>query len=61
MNTWNILYRGSLSSCNYACDYCPFAKTANTSAELKKDERELERFVGWAETQRTRSGILITP
>ena len=61
MNTWNILYRGSLSSCNYACDYCPFAKTANTRAELKKDERELGRFVAWVERQRTRIGILITP
>ena len=22
----SILYRGPLSSCNYACGYCPFAK-----------------------------------
>ncbi len=61
MNTWNILYRGSLSSCNYACDYCPFAKTANSRAELRQDERELERFVTWVEAQRRRIGILITP
>lgn len=61
MNTWNILYRGSLSSCNYACDYCPFAKTANTREELRQDERELERFVAWVAMQQRRIGILITP
>lgn len=61
MNTWNILYRGSLSSCNYACDYCPFAKTTNTSAELQQDQSELERFVAWVGTQERRIGILITP
>ena len=26
----SILYRGPLSSCNYACDYCPFAKRPET-------------------------------
>jgi MoaA/NifB/PqqE/SkfB family radical SAM enzyme len=61
MNTWNILYRGSLSSCNYACNYCPFAKTANTRAELHQDELELERFINWVEAQSRRIGILITP
>jgi len=61
MNTWNILYRGSLSSCNYECGYCPFAKTSNTRAELQQDEAELERFVGWVESQSRRVGILITP
>jgi len=61
MNTWNILYRGSLSSCNYECGYCPFAKTANTRAELRQDEWELERFVTWVAGQQRRIGILITP
>jgi MoaA/NifB/PqqE/SkfB family radical SAM enzyme len=60
-NTWNILYRGSLSSCNYSCRYCPFAKTANTRAELQADERELERFVDWVNSRQERIGILITP
>jgi MoaA/NifB/PqqE/SkfB family radical SAM enzyme len=59
--SWNILYRGSLSSCNYACDYCPFAKTANTRAELRQDELELERFVTWVTAQDRQIGILITP
>ena len=34
---WSIYYRGSLSSCNYACGYCPFAKTRNTRSELARD------------------------
>lgn len=61
MKTWDIYYRGSLSSCNYACDYCPFAKTANTRAELRQDQRQLERFVSWVEGREERLGILITP
>jgi MoaA/NifB/PqqE/SkfB family radical SAM enzyme len=61
MNTWHILYRGSLSSCNFECDYCPFAKTKNTRVELQKDERELERFVHWVARQQCRIGILFTP
>lgn len=42
-----VLYRGPLSSCNYDCQYCPFAKHHETAAELKKDRLALERFVGW--------------
>ena len=61
MNTWNILYRGSLSSCNYSCTYCPFAKTTNTREELHQDERELDRFVTWVAAQPRRIGILMTP
>lgn len=40
-----ILYRGPLSSCNYDCHYCPFAKTRDSRAELDTDRRALERFV----------------
>ena len=61
MKAWNILYRGSLSSCNYECGYCPFAKTSNTRAELLKDERELRRFVDWVAEQPNEIGILFTP
>jgi MoaA/NifB/PqqE/SkfB family radical SAM enzyme len=61
MSAWNILYRGSLSSCNYTCVYCPFAKTFNTRDELRKDQVELERFVSWVAAQERRVGILITP
>lgn len=61
-NRWNILYRGPLSSCNYECNYCPFAKTSNTAAEIKADEQCLLRFVDWVEEQTDREiGILITP
>ncbi len=60
--TWNVLYRGSLSSCNYGCPYCPFAKTRNTRAELEKDRAALNSFVDWVEQQAPRSmGILFTP
>jgi MoaA/NifB/PqqE/SkfB family radical SAM enzyme len=61
MSTWNILYRGSLSSCNYECSYCPFAKTSNTRSELLEDQRELEKFADWVETRQERIGVLITP
>ena len=43
----SILYRGPLSSCNYGCAYCPFAKHAETAAELDADRRALERFTDW--------------
>src|SRR5437762_11699225 len=42
---YTTLFRSS--SCNYACEYCPFAKTANTREELRDDERRLKRFVTW--------------
>lgn len=58
---WSIYYRGSLSSCNYACGYCPFAKTRNSRAELALDRRQLERFCAWTAEQPVRLGILFTP
>jgi MoaA/NifB/PqqE/SkfB family radical SAM enzyme len=62
MNTsWSILYRGPLSSCNYECDYCPFAKTRNTREELLDDQRKLNRFRDWVATRREQIGILFTP
>jgi len=42
-----ILYRGPLSSCNYGCLYCPFAKQKESSTELALDEQALTRFVTW--------------
>lgn len=59
--TWSILYRGSLSSCNYACGYCPFAKRANTRAELARDFEELERFVDWVSGCPRELRLLLTP
>ncbi len=61
MNEWNILYRGPLSSCNYACDYCPFAKTRNTAAELAHDAAQLDRFVEWVRGRTESIGVLFTP
>lgn len=59
---WNILYRGPLSSCNYACRYCPFAKKRNTAAQLRDDALKLERFLAWVEAQSPREiGVLFTP
>lgn len=59
---WSILYRGPLSSCNYGCAYCPFAKTKNTREELADDAKRLARFVEWVSTQTDRRiGILFTP
>jgi MoaA/NifB/PqqE/SkfB family radical SAM enzyme len=58
----SILYRGPLSSCNYGCTYCPFAKTKNNRAELADDARKLRRFVDWIRAQSQHSfGILFTP
>ncbi len=61
MSRWSILYRGPLSSCNYGCTYCPFAKTVNSAAELREDARQLERFVAWVETRPEDIGVLFTP
>lgn len=58
---WFILYRGPLSSCNYACGYCPFAKTRNTREELRHDAACLERFVDWVASRDESIGILFTP
>ena len=44
-----ILYRGPLSSCNYDCHYCPFAKRHETARELAHDRAALRRFLDWAE------------
>ncbi len=59
---WSILYRGTLSGCNYSCDYCPFAKKKDSRKVLEKDAYELNRFVNWVETRKKeRIGILFTP
>ncbi len=58
----SILYRGPLASCNYACDYCPFAKRTDTPEQLAHDRACLERFVGWAGTRTANTlGVLFTP
>ncbi|MEM9982073.1 MAG: STM4011 family radical SAM protein, partial [Bacteroidota bacterium] len=61
MKDWSILYRGSLSSCNYDCDYCPFGKTKNTRTELTEDAKALRKFVDWVAVQKATIGMLFTP
>lgn len=56
-----ILYRGPLSSCNYGCDYCPFAKRAETDAEHLADGAALERFVRWVEGFEGKISVFFTP
>lgn len=58
----SILYRGRLSSCNYDCAYCPFAKRRDTRATLQRDAADLARFVDWAAAQTARTlSVLFTP
>jgi hypothetical protein len=47
MRALTILYRGPLSSCNYGCAYCPFAKRHETAAEHAVDAAALSRFGAW--------------
>jgi hypothetical protein len=57
-----ILYRGPLESCNYACDYCPFAKRAEGPEELARDRAALDRFVSWvAGRTADRLSVFFTP
>jgi MoaA/NifB/PqqE/SkfB family radical SAM enzyme len=57
-----ILYRGPLSSCNYGCGYCPFAKHKEARAAHEADRRALARFVDWvAARTEDRLSILFTP
>jgi MoaA/NifB/PqqE/SkfB family radical SAM enzyme len=58
----SILYRGPLSSCNYGCEYCPFAKHRETAAEHAADRRALERFLEWVDGRRgDRLAVFFTP
>jgi len=64
MDDLHINWRGPLSSCNYDCDYCPFAKHVSSREELARDQAELARFVAWCrggEAAARRLSILFTP
>jgi MoaA/NifB/PqqE/SkfB family radical SAM enzyme len=59
---YRVLYRGPLSSCNYSCSYCPFAKHAETYNQLAGDRTALDRFTQWlAQQTDCRFGVLFTP
>lgn len=60
-NTLSLLYRGTLSSCNYACAYCPFAKKQDSRAALARDAREVARFTDWLARQTRAISVLFTP
>jgi MoaA/NifB/PqqE/SkfB family radical SAM enzyme len=59
---YNVLYRGPLSSCNYGCAYCPFAKRDETHDQLAGDRDALDRFLAWIAAQtHCQFGVLFTP
>lgn len=43
-----VYFRGSLTSCNYDCPYCPFSKNKDNAATLARDRSQVEAFVRWA-------------
>lgn len=57
-----LLYRGPLSSCDYDCPYCPFAKRRDSTEQLRADRAALHRFTDWAHAQTDdRLSVLFTP
>ncbi|MCZ8521337.1 MULTISPECIES: STM4011 family radical SAM protein [Paenibacillus] len=46
-----IYFRGSLSSCNYDCPYCPFSKNTDSQETLAKDRLQVQTFVDWVRNQ----------
>ncbi|MFA1543964.1 STM4011 family radical SAM protein [Actinomadura monticuli] len=61
MDHLTILYRGPLSSCDYDCPYCPFAKRRDTPAQLRADRAALERFTAWVSACDHPVSVLFTP
>jgi MoaA/NifB/PqqE/SkfB family radical SAM enzyme len=58
----SVLYRGPLTSCNYRCGYCPFAKRAETERQTLRDQQALVRFTEWIEREsQHRWKVLFTP
>jgi hypothetical protein len=59
----DVLYRGPLASCNYGCEYCPFAKKKDDREALARDEAAWKRFVAWlaARPSTDQLGVLVTP
>jgi MoaA/NifB/PqqE/SkfB family radical SAM enzyme len=57
----SLLYRGTLSGCNYDCAYCPFAKRRDSRTKLARDAAEVARFVAWVGAQERPISVLFTP
>ncbi|MFE5320866.1 STM4011 family radical SAM protein [Paenibacillus sp. NPDC056579] len=49
-----IYFRGSISSCNYDCPYCPFSKNTDSQETLAKDRLQVQTFVDWVRKQADR-------
>lgn len=56
-----VLYRGQLSSCNFDCPYCPFAKRTESRAVVSADRVSLQRFVAWARAEMQPLSVFFTP
>ena len=56
-----IFYRGFLTSCNYACSYCPFSKRTMSKAQREKDEKALWRFVEERKQEQEKHAVQIVP
>lgn len=56
-----IFYRGYLTSCNYACSYCPFSKRKMTKAQREKDEKALWKFVEDQKQEKEKHAVQIVP
>ncbi len=62
MRKLDLYYRGGLSSCNYACPYCPFAMAGDDVETIARDRESLTRFVRWVtELGETRMRVMLTP
>lgn len=46
-----LYFRGSLSSCNYSCPYCPFSKNTDSAETLARDRLQVQRFTAWIADQ----------
>lgn len=46
-----LYFRGSLTSCNYDCPYCPFSKNVDNRETLVRDRDQLLQFVDWVRGQ----------
>lgn len=46
MKELELMYRGSLRSCNYQCSYCPFSKRRSSDRELLKDREQWTKLLG---------------
>ncbi|MCJ8273242.1 MAG: STM4011 family radical SAM protein [Psychrosphaera sp.] len=59
----DITYRGPLASCNYDCDYCPFAKTFDDGPTRQADKLALDKLLNWVESRAgiDRIRLLFTP